>query len=179
MQCRNPEHLKAIDDYLDKIVTVIENVCHIALPKINCKVKGKSKEKVLAGWNDEVKPFQESAQFWFAIWVSAGRPLNCELHSLMKSTRNRYHFMVRKCRKYSEKIKSNKLLEACLDNNKNIFDELKKLRKCNNDDVTSIDGCSTNVENHFADIYEHLYTSVDDSAEVDEIREVLEMRLIV
>ena len=67
----------------------------------------KENKKVLAGWNDEVKSFQESAQFWFAVWVSAGRPVNSELHNLMKRTRNRYHFMVRKCRKYSDRIKSN------------------------------------------------------------------------
>ena len=44
----------------------IENACKTALPKANCGDQ-KENKKVLAGWNDEVKYFQESAQFLFAV----------------------------------------------------------------------------------------------------------------
>ena len=92
--------------------------------------------------------FQDDAQFWFSIWTSAGRPLNCHLHNIMKKTRNVFHYMLRKCRKSEEKIRSNKLLDACLKNNKNIFEEVKKLRKCKNDVANAIDGYTENVEDH-------------------------------
>ena len=97
--CKNPDHLKAIDDYLINIVQVIEGACDAALPKANCKPHLKvDNKKVSTGWNDQVKPYQETAQFWFAVWVSAaGRPVNSQLHNLMKKTRNTYHFMIRKC----------------------------------------------------------------------------------
>ena len=76
--------------------------------------------------------------------------------------------------KVRRKIKSNKLLEACLNNDLNIFDEIKKLRKCKSDQANSIDGRTVNVENHFADIYENLYTSVNDTNELKIISHQLE-----
>ena len=103
--------------------------------------------------------------------------MNSQLHNLMKKTRNTYHFMIRKCRKYQDRIKSNKLLEACLNNKGNIFEELRKFRKCRRDDVSSIDGITESVENHFADIYENLYTAVDDKSEMDRIRIELEQQI--
>ena len=77
-------------------------------------------------------------------------------------------------RKSKDKIRSNKLLEACLDNNKNIFEEVRKLRKCKSDVANTIDGKSGNVENAFADIYANIYTSVDDKAELLLIRQKLD-----
>ena len=174
VHCQNPSHLKAADDYLDEIVSIMENACEKTLPTPKVKTKNDEFKKKIPGWNTEVKKYQDDAQFWFAIWTSAGRPLNCQLHNIMKKTRNVFHYMLRKCRKSEEKIRSNKLLEACLDNNKNIFEEVKKLRKCKNDVANTIDGKSENVENHFGDIYENLYTSVDDKAELLLIRQKLD-----
>ena len=136
--------------------------------KINNSIKAE------IGWNEEVKVYQNTAQFWHAIWVSAGRPVNCQLHFIMKRTRNVYHLMIRKCRKSRDRIKANKLLQACLDDNKNIFEEVRKLRRCKPSEVTNVDGFTNNVEDHFADIYEDLYTSVDDKAEVLDLKEKLE-----
>ena len=173
VHCRDPDHIQGADDYLDRIVTVIENACDIALPRTNIKTSNHTK-KVEVGWNDEVRQYQNNAQFWHAIWISAGRPINCQLHNIMKRTRNVYHLMLRKCRKARDKIKANKLLEACLNDNKNIFVEVRKLRRCKPDVVNNIDGVTDEVENHFADIYEDLYTSVDDRTEVQDIKYKLE-----
>ena len=52
--------------------------------------------------------------------------------------------------KSEDKIRSNKLLEACLNNDLNILEEIKKLSKRKTDQANSIDG--VNVENHFPDI---------------------------
>ena len=134
VHCKNPTHIRAADDYLDRIVSIMEYACETALPKPCIRAKSDHKHrKVIPGWYSEVSPYQKDAQFWFAIWCSAGKPLNCHLHNIMKRTRNLFHYMLKKCRKSEEKIKSNKLLEACLNNDINIFDEIKKLRKCKSD----------------------------------------------
>ena len=76
------------------------------------------------------------------IWISTGKPLNNTLHSIMKKTRNRYNFQIRKCRKAAEMLKRNNLLNvcitgegdifhllnACIAGEGDIFHELKKLR---------------------------------------------------
>ena len=176
--CDNKSQIDQIDGYLEDLVHCLENACEAALPTANNGTESKNKHvRKVAGWNDEVKELQKDAQFWFSIWCSAGKPLNTELHQYMKRTRNIFHYAVRKCRKSEEKIKSNKLLEACLNNDQNIFEEIKKLRKCKNSTANSIDGKTNNVEEHFANVYEDLYTSVDDKHELDLIGLELENRI--
>ena len=158
---KDGSHIDQIDGYLEDLVYCLENACEAALPTANNGKKSSTKNpRKVAGWNDQVKELQKDAQFWFSIWCSAGKPLNTELHQYMKRTRNIFHYAVRKCRKSEEKIKSNKLLEACINNDKNIFEEIKKLCKCNNSSANSIDGKTNNIEEHFTNVYEDLYTSV-------------------
>ena len=35
-------------------------------------------------WREEIVPFRDKALFWHSVWQSAGRPLNTELHKIMK-----------------------------------------------------------------------------------------------
>ena len=37
-------------------------------------------------WRGEIVPFRDKALFWHSVWQSAGRPLNTELHKIMKKT---------------------------------------------------------------------------------------------
>ena len=83
------------------------------------------------------------------ILILAGRPLNCELHSLMKKTRNLYHLHIRKNKRMMDNIKRDDLLNCCLNETGNIFDEVKNPKKCHQTFVTSI-------------VYQHLYNNVDD-----------------
>ena len=121
--------------------------------------------------------------FWHSIWISAGKPLNNTLHSIMKKTRNRYHFQIRKCRKAAEMLKRNNLLNACITGEGDIFHllnacitgegdifhELKKLRKVNGTVPRTIDGTKDNITGHFANVYERIYNSIDDKEEMAKI----------
>ena len=55
-----------------------------------------------------------------------------------------------------------------------IFEEVKKLRKCKPVVANSIDGVTEKIPSHFAGIYQHLYNSVEDQPEVIEVSETLE-----
>ena len=63
-------------------------------------------------------------------------------------------------------IKKNKLLDACLNGNKNIFGEIKKLRRLEPKIATSIDGVDKDIDEHFKSIYERLYNSVYEGEEM-------------
>ena len=104
--------------------------------------------------------------FWHSIWISADKPLNNTLHSIMKKTRNRYHFQIRKCRKAGEMLKRNNLLNVCITDEGDIFHELKKLRKVNDTVRTTIDGTKDNITGH---VYERIYNSIDDKEEMAKI----------
>ena len=129
------------------------------------------------GWNTEVKPFRENAAFWFSVWKSAGRPLNTELHKIMKRTRNLYHFQFKKCQKSEDLIKKNNFLNASLNGSSDIFTEIKKLRKSNRMVANSMDGKTENIQEHFAGIYSNLYNSVDDRSAVDDLYKEVEGRI--
>ena len=40
-----------------------------------------------------------------------------------------YHYHIRKCRRSADVVKKNKLLDACVNGNGEIFEELKKMRR--------------------------------------------------
>ena len=125
VQCKNLDHIHDIDDYAFNIMAAMEEVIVMTA---GVKTARKSNEKVVPGWSDLVKPFKEQALFWHSVWILAGKPLNNHLHNIMKRTRNIYHYQIRKCRRSVETVKKNKLLNACVNGNGEIFDELKKLR---------------------------------------------------
>ena len=64
-------------------------------------------------------------------------------------------------------IRRNKLLDACLNGNGDLFDEIKKLRKSEPVIASSMDGKKVNIEEHFKGIYEDLYNSVDDKENIN------------
>ena len=135
------------------------------------------KKRQVPGWNEEVQPFRDTALFWHSIWVSCGKPLNPEVHNVMKRTRNVYHFQLCKCRRAENKIKRNKLLDACINGGSDIFAEIKKLRKCKPTEANKIDGETKDIPGHFKKIYSKLYNSVDDGDELLVIREQLESEI--
>ena len=88
----------------------------------------------------------------------------------MKKTRNTYHFHYRKCKKSEELISKNKLLDACINGNGDLFLEIKKLRRAKPVTATSMDGVTDDIPGHFKNIFSNLYNSADDK---DELAEVL------
>ena len=59
-------------------------------------------------------------------------------------------------------IKKNTLLDPCLNNNGDIFNEIRNLRRSVPTIPSMIDDVTSDVENHFAELYRRLYNSVDD-----------------
>ena len=157
----NESHKVACDEHMLEILGCIEKAANECLPLHNSKV-GNRHKNVIPRWNHDIKPFQDDAHFWHSIWQSAGRPLNCELHSLMKKTRNLYHLRIRKNKRMLDNIKRNDLLNCCLNGKGNIFDEVKKSRKSQQTFATSIGNVTDNIPRHFATVYKNLYNSVDD-----------------
>ena len=116
-----------------------------------------------------MEPFKKDAQFWNSIWISAGRPLNTELHRIMKRTRNVYHLQIRKCKKAADVLRRNALLDACINGKGDIFSEIRKMRKSPSSAVNSIDGVSQDIPDHFATLYGRLYNSVDEKSKLDSL----------
>ena len=127
----------------------------------------------MPGWNDAVKELKDKSIFWKSVWVSAGRPLDNNLHRLMKTTRNKYHFAIKKVKKQEEAIRKSKFLQACLNNKiEDIFSELKAMRNKGGHISKVIDGKNKQPEiaEHFKEMYQEIYNIHDDTAEFNRIK---------
>ena len=85
-----------------------------------------------------------------------------------------YHYVLQKCLKSEEKVKRNKLVNACMGEGGDIFEEIKKLRKTKRTVATSIDGENKDIAEHFGGIYSRLYNSAEDEAEMEEVNVTVE-----
>ena len=95
----------------------------------------------------------------------------------MKRTRNVFHFQYRKCKRAEELITKSKLLDACINGNGNIFDELKKLRKAKPVVATSMDGVAEDIPGHFRRIFKDIYNSADDSEDLLDVLSEVENKI--
>ena len=169
VKCRDPDHCEKTDEFMSSLLECVEHAAIEALPV----PLAPNKRKIVPGWKSEVKPFRDAAFFWHQVWVSAGKPINTELHKIMKKTRNKYHFQYRKCKKSEDIIAKNKLLDACINGNGDIFKEIKKLRRAKPVTATSMDGNVDDIPGHFKNIFSNLYNSADDKHELlDVLKEV-------
>ena len=78
VHCNNVHHIQEIDTLVVDILKSIDVSAASCLPKPQRK---KTSKPMIKGWKDEVEPFRDKAMFWHAMWESAGRPLNNELHA--------------------------------------------------------------------------------------------------
>lgn len=177
LHCKNSDHRSIIDDYLCDVLSAINDVSYESLP-LSYQSNGSPSRK-LPLWNEFVKPYREKAIFWRSIWLSSGRPTNNELHKVMKYTRNCYHYQVRKCKRLCEKIKSDNFLNACLNNDVDLFSMIKKSRHSSSNVAATIDNISgkSKIANHFANIYETTFNEINDQQELSSISDSLNSRI--
>lgn len=162
--CKNESHIRMIDDLMENVLMTLESSAkhHIPTPPNQCPSKSKSRD-MIPNWKSDIQPYKDNAYFWFSVWLSAGKPINCQLHSIMKRTRNQYHLLIRRSKRLLQNMKKNNLLNSCLENDTSIFDEIKKQRKCKQTPVSTIDGHTHDIPDYLAEKYENLYNGVDDA----------------
>ena len=161
VKCSNQSHKKDIDYFCNSIMHAIDSATSNNIPP--AKIPN---EKRTPGWSDMVKPYQDDANFYYAIWVSYGKPLNCPLHNTMKHYKNLYRYSIRRLKRQEESIRNDKLLEHCLKgNSKNIVKEFNQQNPNRQHAADIVDGYSSSddISNNFASIYKDLYQKNDSS----------------
>ena len=164
VHCNSANHIRELDVFMSDVLGTIEEC---AEQKLSKKQACPKKKKNLPEWKEDVDPAKETAYFWNAVWKSAGKPLNCHLHWIMKRTRNAYHLVIRKKKRLLERLKRDKMLTSCLNGDGDIFKEIRKQRRCKQAYPTTIDGRSNDIPNYLACKYETLYNQVDDKANLE------------
>lgn len=120
--------------------------------------------ETVPGWKEEVESKKQDSLFWHAVWRSAASPKEGPLFHFMKSSRNLYHYVVRKVKKRSNLIRAQKLLEASENGSIDLLKEMKKVKggtKAHHDLTENLEGASgeANIADKFCTVYEELYNS--------------------
>ena len=168
VHCTSESHKSAIDQMstsvFDSISTAVEN----------CIPSSKSADinrPHITGWNDSVKEWKDLSIFWKSVWISAGRPIDTDLHRTMKHYRNQYHYAIRRVKNQEKLLRKNKFLLSCLNNNINdIFTEIRNMRNNGNKSAKMIDGKtnSADIAGHFKSLYDDIYNTHNDKVELNQ-----------
>ena len=160
VKCSNIDHHIEIDNYIIDIIECIESSSQISIPYRNQQHKiFTSHRKIVPGWNEIVQPYKDMSVFWYNIWISSGKPQFGELYHTMRHSKNQYKYAKRRCSNAADQIKRNKFIEACMNGEKDLLTEIKKMKRTSQHTSSKIDGYSddTAIANHFKNIYEKLY----------------------
>ena len=142
-----------------------EIICHTSNASKRClpHTSNKKQRKIIPGWNEHVKEHAERSKMWHEIWVQNGRPRVGYLANIRRKTRLKYHYAIRYIVKKETLLRNNKMAEAISDNNDRVlWDEVRKYSKSNNDLPNGMDGHSKveEITDTFTDKYNTLYNSV-------------------
>ena len=87
VHCDSECHQNQIDEFLEDIIRSINSVATKCVPSTGCCQNTEKTKTRFAAWQEGIQPFKDAAMFWHSIWLSAGRPLNTELHKIMKKNK--------------------------------------------------------------------------------------------
>lgn len=169
LHCVHDQHIIDIDEYSACVMDAVSVSVESNIPQTNYNAERRTP---IPGWTEFIKPFRDDSIFWHSIWVSAGRPQNNVLHQVMKSTRNRYHYAIRKVRRQESEIRRNNMMHDYLNGKvNNILKDIKTKRKCKSRGATHIDKVSgnENISLHFKNIYEGIYNTHKSTNKINDI----------
>ena len=125
------------------------------------------KQAIVPGWNAHVKEqhdYARDAYYW--LWREMGKPRNGDIFTLMKLSRSRLKYALRKCKREQEVIGSDSISNRmCQKESRNFR---KKIRCTMNNKVklpTSVDGVcgDANIASMWKSHYDNIFNSVHDS----------------
>ena len=157
LSCEDPfceSHHEAIDTYFNDLVKSCITAAQSSIPK------GKSKRR--AGWSEFVKPLKEKSIFWHKLWVANGRPSTGLIKQIMLQTRQDYKRKARWVIRNQDKLSSDRMAKALLENrSRDFWSEVKRVQSSNTMPcaMDNVQG-DENVCELFKEKFNNLYNSV-------------------
>ena len=84
------EHSQDLEEYTLNILEAIESCSHENLALTGGSLP--SSRKVLPGWSEYVKPFQDNSKFWHSLWMSANKPTTGPLADVMRQSKHQFKY---------------------------------------------------------------------------------------
>ena len=152
------DHSSQVQEYFIAIL----DACKVAAER-SVGLKRRGRAKVLPGWNEFVKPFQEKAILWHAIWKSSGRPREGTIAAIRRMTRAKYRYAVRFIKKNEDACRARSMADALLQNrSRDLWNEVRRVSSKKMSSASRIDGVTGDaaIAEVFAGKAEELFNSV-------------------
>ena len=166
VKCKNKQHSEERDAYVLDVMGLAIQAAHSSIPLTPApQGKGRSGRDRLPGWKENVEPLKTDSKFWYAVWLSAGRPTTGALHAVMVNSKVKYRRAVRQAQRLANTAKARCLLEAAEAGDQALLSEMRKTlgRKKSGgqelpDSLEGAVGCS-DILDKFGTLYSELYNS--------------------
>ena len=162
LHCKSETHLNGIEKFCTGIIDGCLFSENIAIPH------SKPNRYHVPFWTEKVKPLRDKAIFWHKIWRDCGRPKTGWVASIRRSTRSKYHNSIKLLKREENDLRKKRMAEhISVNNDRDLWHELKKLKPSNKILSGVVDGKSKNCEiaDVFKEKYETLFSSVITSKE--------------
>ena len=109
VKCQHLGHSEERDNYVLDVMAAWIEVGYSTIPPVpptRPAALGRQKRLQLPGWKENCEPLQKDAKFWYAVWLSGGRPSSGELHRLMVVTRVKFRAAVRRAKGEASSLSS-------------------------------------------------------------------------
>ena len=155
------KHYEGIQGVHNEVIELWLDASNTSLPHTSHNAE--NGHKTIPGWNEHVRDRKIYAKKCHDEWVLAGKPRDNDIAKEKRISRLRYHYALRYVTKENIRLRNIKMGEAVANNNdRNLWNEARKMSKSSNKLPTMMDGITEEVEiaNIFTDKYKSLYNSV-------------------
>ena len=127
--CKLVSHRKDIDFYYDKIISTLSR-CSSSL---GTKGKNLKHDHNVPGWSDNIESYHNAARDAYLMWMHIGKPRQGIIYNLMKSSRTKFKYALRKCQNNKNTILADKFATQL--NNKSDKESWKEIKTKTNSRV--------------------------------------------
>ena len=164
-------------------------ICKLCSDLISCLIdadkimpKSAKRKKILPYWSEQAEPFRQVSLWWHWLWKECGSPREGEVASIMRSTRAKYHLIVKTIKKKETSLRFSRMAESISCNNsRDLFNEVRRASGTSNFCSVSVDGKNTpeEITDLFYEKYNDLYHKVPTNpVDLDNLKKQIESNLI-
>ena len=194
VKCKELSHSRVRDSYLLDIMSHCIEAGYGSIPVVTPRPhsgevagwRGNSPStkvsQQLPGWKENCEPASKAAKFWYSVWISAGRPVKCELHRIMVRTRTKFRVAVRKAKAALNSSKGRIFLQAAEAGDRALLGEMKKVMGSKHESQElpdSFEGAVgvDEILEKFGQLYSALYNSASTEEAMADLKVVVESRI--
>ena len=153
--CLNHSHQDEIDELYDSIVSSLKKCSHVFVSS----GKHISKEVLVPGWNEQVKELHDAARHAYLTWREIGKPRQGDVFTMMKLSRSKFKYALRKCKRDKETIIADNIAEKlCQKDNRDFWKNIKHMTNTKVKLPTNIDG--VHGDNDIVSMWKQHYAAI-------------------